>query len=188
MRHMGLRAAFQRVNPLVGSRRPSCRHVSAGSPHATRARALRGNRCHRPRPAAVQDAVADFYRGKQVSVLVGSSAGGSASLYAQALARHMGRHLPGTPGLVVQHMPGAGGLLLATTVANTAARDGAAFAITLAHDGDRAAARQQERQIRRTAASLQRKKPSCPKSSLLRRLTPGQLLRVFRAEKALGDG
>src|SRR5258707_11161513 len=80
--------------------------------------------------AAAQDAVADFYRGKQVSVLVGSSAGGSASLYAQALARHMGRHLPGTPGLVVQHMPGAGGLLLANTVANTAARDGAAFAIT----------------------------------------------------------
>src|SRR5258706_10294177 len=70
-----------------------------------------------PPLCAAQDAVADFYRGKQVSVLVGSSAGGSASLYAQALARHMGRHLPGTPGLVVQHMPGAGGLLLANTVA-----------------------------------------------------------------------
>jgi tripartite-type tricarboxylate transporter receptor subunit TctC len=81
-------------------------------------------------PCAAQEAVADFYRGRQVSVLVGSSAGGSASLYAQALARHMGRHLPGSPGFVVQHMPGAGGILLANTIANTAARDGTAFAIT----------------------------------------------------------
>src|SRR5262245_30510723 len=81
-------------------------------------------------PCAAQDAVADFYRGKQVSVLVGSSAGGSASLYAQALARHMGRHLPGAPSLVVQHLPGAGGLVLANTMANTTPRDGTAFAIT----------------------------------------------------------
>jgi tripartite-type tricarboxylate transporter receptor subunit TctC len=81
-------------------------------------------------PCAAQDAVADFYRGRQVSVLVGSSAGGSASLYAQALARHMGRHLPGNPSFVVQHMPGAGGLVLANTIANTSARDGTAFAIT----------------------------------------------------------
>jgi len=80
--------------------------------------------------AAAQDAVADFYRGRQVSVLVGSSPGGSASLYAQALARHMGRYLPGSPSLIVQHVPGAGGLVAANTLANTAARDGTAFAIT----------------------------------------------------------
>jgi tripartite-type tricarboxylate transporter receptor subunit TctC len=81
-------------------------------------------------PCAAQDAVADFYRGRQVSVLVGSSPGGSASLYAQALARHMGRYLPGAPTFVVQHVPGAGGLVAANTVANTAPRDGTAFAIT----------------------------------------------------------
>jgi tripartite-type tricarboxylate transporter receptor subunit TctC len=81
-------------------------------------------------PCAAQDAVADFYRGRQVSVLVGSSAGGSASLYAQALARHMGRHLPGGPAFVVQHMPGGGGIVAANTVANAAARDGTVFAIT----------------------------------------------------------
>jgi len=81
-------------------------------------------------PCAAQEPVADFYRGKQVTVLVGSSAGGSASLYAQALARHMGRYLPGGASLVVQHMPGAGGLVAANTIANTAARDGTAFAIT----------------------------------------------------------
>jgi tripartite-type tricarboxylate transporter receptor subunit TctC len=81
-------------------------------------------------PCAAQDPVADFYKGRQVSVLVGASAGGSASLYAQALARHMGRYLPGGPSFVVQHMPGAGGLVVANTIANTAPRDGTAFAIT----------------------------------------------------------
>ena len=86
--------------------------------------------CAPPAPAAAQDAVADFYRGKQVSILVGFTPGGSSSLYAQALARHMGRYLPGSPSFIVQHVPGAGGLLLANNVANTVPRDGSAFAIT----------------------------------------------------------
>jgi len=86
--------------------------------------------CMASPPCAAQDVVADFYKGRQVSILVGSSAGGSASLYAQALARHMSRYLPGNPGLVVQHVPGAGGLVAANTIANTAPRDGTAFAIT----------------------------------------------------------
>jgi tripartite-type tricarboxylate transporter receptor subunit TctC len=79
---------------------------------------------------AAQDAVADFYRGKQLSIVVGFTPGGSSSLYAQALARHMGRHLPGNPTFVVQHMPGAGGLVAANHIANTAVRDGTVFAIT----------------------------------------------------------
>jgi len=86
--------------------------------------------CVSPPPCLAQDAVADFYRGRQVSVLVGSSPGGSASLYAQALARHMSRYLPGAPAFVVQHVPGAGGLVVANTVANTSPRDGTVFAIT----------------------------------------------------------
>ena len=77
-----------------------------------------------------QDAVADFYRGRQVSILVGFTPGGSSSLYAQALARHMGRHLPGSPNFIVQHMPGAGGLVVANHVYNSAPRDGTVFAIT----------------------------------------------------------
>jgi tripartite-type tricarboxylate transporter receptor subunit TctC len=81
-------------------------------------------------PAAAQDAVADFYKGRQVSILVGFGPGGSASLYSQALAHHMGRHLPGNPTLVVQHMPGAGGLVVANTIYNASPRDGTAFAIT----------------------------------------------------------
>jgi tripartite-type tricarboxylate transporter receptor subunit TctC len=79
---------------------------------------------------AAQDAVADFYRGKQVAIMVGFGPGGSASLYSQALARHIGRHLPGSPNFIVQHVPGAGGLVVANTIYNTAPRDGLAFAIT----------------------------------------------------------
>jgi tripartite-type tricarboxylate transporter receptor subunit TctC len=80
--------------------------------------------------ALAQDAVADFYKGRQVSIMVGFTAGGSSSLYAQALARHMGKYLPGNPNFVVQHMPGAGGLVLANHIYNNAPRDGSAFAIT----------------------------------------------------------
>jgi tripartite-type tricarboxylate transporter receptor subunit TctC len=81
-------------------------------------------------PVAAQDAVAEFYKGKLVSILIGFSPGGSSSLYAQALARHMGRYLPGGPNFIVQHVPGAGGLVLANNIYNTVARDGLAFGIT----------------------------------------------------------
>jgi tripartite-type tricarboxylate transporter receptor subunit TctC len=81
-------------------------------------------------PSAAQDAAADFYRGKQITIVVGFTPGGSSSLYAQALARHMGRYLPSNPNLIVQHVPGAGGLVAANNVFNTAPRDGTAFAIT----------------------------------------------------------
>src|ERR1700681_3666563 len=79
---------------------------------------------------AASDSVGDFYRGRQLTVVVGYGPGGSASFYAQALAHHMGRFLPGNPSLVVQHMPGAGGLLAANNLFNTAPRDGTVFAIT----------------------------------------------------------
>ena len=83
-----------------------------------------------PLPCDAQDAIADFYKGRQISVMVGFSPGGSSSLYAQALARHMGRYLPGNPSFIVQHVPGAGGLVLANSMFNIAPRDGTAFAIT----------------------------------------------------------
>ena len=80
-------------------------------------------------PCAAQE-MADFYKGKQIAIVVGFTPGGSSSLYAQALARHMGRYLPGSPNLIVQHVPGAGGLVAANNVYNTAPRDGTTFAIT----------------------------------------------------------
>src|ERR1700754_1459954 len=80
-------------------------------------------------PARADDA--EFYKGKLVTILVGYSPGGSASFYAQALAKHMGKYLPGNPRFVVQHMPGAGGLLMADYLYKTAPRDGTVFGITV---------------------------------------------------------
>lgn len=83
-----------------------------------------------PCNAVAQDAVADFYRNRQVKILIGFSAGGSSSLYAQSLARHMGKYIPGQPSFVPQHMPGAGSLVAANYINTNAARDGTEFAIT----------------------------------------------------------
>jgi len=60
-------------------------------------------------PAAAQDA-ASFYRGKTVRIVVGFSSGGGYDVYARVLARHLARHIPGTPSVVVQNMPGAASL------------------------------------------------------------------------------
>lgn len=83
-----------------------------------------------PALAAAQDSVTNFYKGRQVTIMVGYGPGGSASLYSQALARHMSRHIPGNPAFIVQHVPGAGGLTVANNIYNSVARDGSAFAIT----------------------------------------------------------
>ena len=56
------------------------------------------------RPALAQDA---FYRGKTVTIVVGYSAGGGYDQYARLVARHLGRHIPGKPNVIVQNMPGA---------------------------------------------------------------------------------
>ncbi len=61
-------------------------------------------------PAAAADSVADFYKGKTVSLIVGYSAGGGADLWARFIARHLGRHIPGNPSVIVQNMPGGSGL------------------------------------------------------------------------------
>ena len=68
-----------------------------------------------------------FYRGKTVQVIVGFTPGGGYDLYARALARHMGRHLPGMPSVNVQNMPGAGSLKAASYLYNVAPRDGTVF-------------------------------------------------------------
>src|SRR5712691_4597790 len=76
-----------------------------------------------PAPVRAQS-VADFYRGKQVQVLIGYSAGAGYDLYARVLARHMGKHIPGNPTLVPQNMPGAGSLKLANFLYSQAPKDG----------------------------------------------------------------
>jgi tripartite-type tricarboxylate transporter receptor subunit TctC len=74
-------------------------------------------------PVAAQSP-ADFYRGKTVSVLVGTSPGGDYDLRLRMVARHMGRHIPGNPTVIVNNMPGGGGLVVANWLANVAPRDG----------------------------------------------------------------
>src|SRR5713101_8060163 len=72
-------------------------------------------------------APADFYKGRNVDLYIGYSAGGGYDVYARALARHMGRHVVGNPMIVPRNMPGAGSLVLANWLYNVAPRDGTAF-------------------------------------------------------------
>lgn len=74
------------------------------------------------------DPVADFYRGKTVTVVVPSGSGGTFHIYAQITARHLGRHIPGNPTLVTQNRPGAGGVKAASYMANAAPKDGTVIA------------------------------------------------------------
>jgi len=71
--------------------------------------------------------VEKFYRGNSISLVLGSGPGGSHDLYARLLARHLGRHVPGNPSVVVQNTPGAGGLRAANYLYNFASRDGTAI-------------------------------------------------------------
>ncbi|MGH8515466.1 MAG: Bug family tripartite tricarboxylate transporter substrate binding protein, partial [Gammaproteobacteria bacterium] len=67
---------------------------------------------------------AEFYKGKTISLQVGFGTGGEDDLWARAISRHIGNHIPGKPTMVVQHMPGSGGLLVANRLYNAAAKDG----------------------------------------------------------------
>jgi len=70
---------------------------------------------------------AEFFRGKTVNILVGFEAGGGYDLYARVLAQFFGRHIPGQPAVIVQNMPGAGGLRAARILASVAPKDGTAL-------------------------------------------------------------
>jgi tripartite-type tricarboxylate transporter receptor subunit TctC len=69
-------------------------------------------------------AAEDFYKDKTVRIIVGFSAGGGFDTYARALARHMGKHIPGQPSIVVENMTGAGSLIAANHVYKVAKPDG----------------------------------------------------------------
>ncbi len=72
-------------------------------------------------------AQANFYEGKTVRIIVGLAAGGGYDLYARTLARHLGRHIPGNPAVVVENMTGAGSLLAANHIFKVAKPDGLTF-------------------------------------------------------------
>lgn len=74
------------------------------------------------------DPVADFYKGKTVTLLVGGAAGGGYAIYANILAHHMAQHIPGNPRIIAQDYNGAGSLKAMKVVYNRSPRDGTVFA------------------------------------------------------------
>jgi len=78
-------------------------------------------------PAGAQDSVAQFYRGKQINLFIGSTAGGGYDAYARLLARKFASYIPGNPAIVPQNMPGAGSNKLAGYMYAVAPKDGTAI-------------------------------------------------------------
>lgn len=74
--------------------------------------------------AAAADPMADFYKGKTISMVISSGAGGGYDTLARTVARHIGKHVPGNPNLVPRNMPGAGGIVASKHMYTQAARDG----------------------------------------------------------------
>jgi tripartite-type tricarboxylate transporter receptor subunit TctC len=77
--------------------------------------------------ASAQDSVAQFFRGKQINLYIGTSPGGGYDTYARLLARRFGSYIPGNPTIVTQNMPGAGSNKLAGFMYSVAPKDGTAI-------------------------------------------------------------
>ncbi|HEY8580629.1 MAG TPA: hypothetical protein VIL72_12120, partial [Beijerinckiaceae bacterium] len=73
----------------------------------------------------------DFYRNKSVKIVVGSEAGGGFSTYALLLSAHLNKHIPGNPGVAIEHRPGSGGINAINYLANAAPRDGTVIAVAM---------------------------------------------------------
>jgi tripartite-type tricarboxylate transporter receptor subunit TctC len=82
-----------------------------------------------PGNEAVGDSVSDFYKGKQITFVISTSAGGGIDVYGRLLARYIGNHIPGTPAVIPQNMPGAGGIRATNYMANNAPKDGTVIAL-----------------------------------------------------------
>ena len=78
---------------------------------------------------ASAQSVADFYRGRTLTLQIGLPPGGGYDLYSRMLAKHYGRFVPGNPVVVPKNMPGAGGMLASNYLANVAPHDGSEIAM-----------------------------------------------------------
>ena len=78
--------------------------------------------------AARSQSPEEFFHGKQLTLYIGGGAGGAIDLYARLLARHIAKYLPGNPVILPRNLPAAGGVQAYMALANTAPRDGSAFA------------------------------------------------------------
>ena len=74
--------------------------------------------------SAHSDPVADFYKATPLGIVVGSGVGGGYDAYARFLGRHISRHIPGNPNVIIRNMPGAGGMVAGNYVFNQAPKDG----------------------------------------------------------------
>ena len=80
-------------------------------------------------PAAAQSA-GDFYKGRQITFIVGGGVGGSYGLYARTIAPYLTKHIAGNPSVVVQHIEGGGGVPASNYVHNVAPKDGSYIGMT----------------------------------------------------------
>ncbi len=76
-----------------------------------------------PQPVAAQS-VAEFYRGKTVTLLISSATGGGYDTLSRSIARYLPKHIPGNPGVIVRNMPGAGGITATNSLYNQQPKDG----------------------------------------------------------------
>lgn len=97
--------------------------------HVTAAVTLLGALCASA-GAIAQQSVADFYKGKTVSIVMGTGPGGSYDLYGRLVANHYGKHIPGNPNMIVEHMPGAGGATAANFMFGAGPQDGSKILLT----------------------------------------------------------
>ncbi|HZT07479.1 MAG TPA: tripartite tricarboxylate transporter substrate-binding protein [Chloroflexota bacterium] len=75
-------------------------------------------------PAPAGQSVADFYKGKTITIIVGFAPGGGYDTTARLIAKHIGEHIPGNPNVIVENQEGAGSMVAANNVFNTAKPDG----------------------------------------------------------------
>jgi tripartite-type tricarboxylate transporter receptor subunit TctC len=73
---------------------------------------------------AIADAIADFYRGKQIRIYIRAAPGGNYDTYSRVLGRHISRHIPGNPSVLPINMPGGGGIVALNYAVHAAPRDG----------------------------------------------------------------
>src|SRR6187431_2265845 len=78
--------------------------------------------------AATPVQAADYYAGKTIELIVGAPPGGGYDIYARAVSRHFGRHIPGEPTIIVKNMPGAGSAKAAQYISTIAPKDGTSIA------------------------------------------------------------
>src|SRR5690348_9111139 len=74
--------------------------------------------------SALADPVSDFYKGKTVTIQVGYGPGGGYDVTTRLFAQFLGKHIPGNPTVVVQNVPGGGGLKVANAIYNTVGKEG----------------------------------------------------------------